>query len=115
MFNELVEAEQHPSRHPEASFDPSYMIDQSHNVTDPIESMLSSAEAITASFAKALLVDRAALHAAQDANDTMMAFQALRQVLAGFVLFIWLQRNHMEAFLAFDQRFQPGHQRILAE
>ena len=75
VFNELVEAEQHPRD----GFDPSYMIDQSHNVTDPIESMLSSAEAITASFAKALLVDRAALLAAQEANDTMMAFQALRR------------------------------------
>jgi L-rhamnose isomerase/sugar isomerase len=41
--------------------------------------MLSSAEAITGSYAKALLVDRAALHAAQDGNDTMMAFQALRR------------------------------------
>lgn len=75
VFNELVEAEQHPRD----GFDPSYMIDQSHNVTDPIESMLSSAEAITASYAKALLVDREALHAAQEANDTMMAFQALRR------------------------------------
>jgi L-rhamnose isomerase/sugar isomerase len=40
--------------------------------------MLSSAETITQCFAKAQLVDRAALHAAQQANDTMMAFQALR-------------------------------------
>jgi L-rhamnose isomerase/sugar isomerase len=79
VFNELVEAELNPARHPEAEFRPSYMIDQSHNVTDPIESMLSSAEAITASFAKALLVDRAALHLAQESNDTMMAFQALRR------------------------------------
>lgn len=75
IFNELVEAELHPRD----GFNPSYMIDQSHNVTDPIESMLSSAEAITASYAKALLIDREALHAAQDANDTMMAFQALRR------------------------------------
>ncbi len=75
VFNELVEAEQNPR----GDFRPSYMIDQSHNVTDPIESMLSSAEAITASFAKALIVDREALHAAQEANDTMMAFQALRR------------------------------------
>lgn len=75
VFNELVEAELHPR----GDFRPSYMIDQSHNVTDPIESMLSSAEAIAASFAKALLVDRKALHLAQEANDTMMAFQALRQ------------------------------------
>jgi L-rhamnose isomerase / sugar isomerase len=75
IFNELVEAELNPRD----GFNPSYMIDQSHNVTDPIESMLSSAEAIAASFAKAQLVDRAALRAAQDGNDTMMAFQALRR------------------------------------
>lgn len=75
VFNELAEAEANPRD----GFAPSYMIDQSHNVTDPIESMLSSAEAIAGCFAKAALVDREALHAAQDANDTMMAFQALRR------------------------------------
>jgi L-rhamnose isomerase/sugar isomerase len=75
VFNELVEAELHPRD----GFDPAYMIDQSHNVTDPIESMLSSAEAIAQCFAKASLVNREELHAAQDANDTMMAFQALRR------------------------------------
>lgn len=75
VFNELVEAELNP-RH---GFNPAYMIDQSHNVTDPIESMLSSSEAILAAFAKACLVDREALHLAQERNDAMMAFQALRQ------------------------------------
>lgn len=75
IFNELVEAELNPRD----GFNPSYMIDQSHNVTDPIESMLSSAESITSCFAKALLIDRDGLHAAQEANDTMMAFQALRR------------------------------------
>ncbi|MFM6931244.1 MAG: sugar isomerase [Novosphingobium sp.] len=75
VFNELIEAELNPRD----GFNPSYMIDQSHNVTDPIESMLSSAEAITQCYAKAVLVDREALHAAQEANDTMMAFQALRR------------------------------------
>lgn len=75
IFNELVEAE----RNPRDGFDPAYMIDQSHNVTDPIESMLASAEAIGGAYAKALLVDREALHAAQEANDVMLAFQTLRQ------------------------------------
>ena len=42
VFNELVEAELNPRD----GFSPAYMIDQSHNVTDPIESMMSSAEAI---------------------------------------------------------------------
>jgi L-rhamnose isomerase/sugar isomerase len=75
VFNELVEAERSSAN----GFDPAYMIDQSHNVTDPIESMLASAEAIAAAYAKALLVDRDALAAAQEANDAMMAFQALRR------------------------------------
>jgi L-rhamnose isomerase/sugar isomerase len=75
VFNELVEAELAPRD----GFDPAYMIDQSHNVTDPIESMLSSAETIAGAYAKAVIVDRGALHAAQNDNDTMMAFQALRR------------------------------------
>jgi L-rhamnose isomerase / sugar isomerase len=75
VFNELVEAELHPRN----GFNPAYMIDQSHNVTDPIESMMSSAEAIASCYAKAIIVDREALHAAQNGNDTMMAFQALRR------------------------------------
>ncbi len=74
VFNELVEAENNP-RH---GFDPAYMIDQSHNVTDPIESMLSSAEAIAGCYARALLVDREALHAAQESNDVMLAFRTMR-------------------------------------
>jgi L-rhamnose isomerase/sugar isomerase len=75
VFNELVEAELNPRD----GFNPAYMIDQSHNVTDPIESMMTSADAIASCYAKAVLVDRDALHAAQQANDTMMAFQALRR------------------------------------
>ncbi|WP_299307202.1 TIM barrel protein [uncultured Croceicoccus sp.] len=74
VFNELVEAELNPG----GGFDPAYMIDQSHNVTDPIESMLSSAEAIAGCYVRALLVDRDALHHAQDSNDVMLAFRTLR-------------------------------------
>lgn len=74
VFNELAEAEGDDGK----SFAPAYMIDQSHNVTDPIESLLSSSEAIAVAYAKALLVDRPALHQAQDANDAMGAFRILR-------------------------------------
>lgn len=74
IFNELVEAELHPRD----GFDPAYMIDQSHNVTDPIESMLSSADAIATAFAKARIVDRAALLDAQRHDDAMAASQLLR-------------------------------------
>jgi len=75
IFNELVEA----AIEPRDGFDPAYMIDQSHNVTDPIESMLCSAEAIIGAYAKALLVDREALRAAQGSNDAIIAFRALRR------------------------------------
>jgi L-rhamnose isomerase / sugar isomerase len=75
VFNELVEAER---ANPDG-FKPAYMIDQSHNVTDPIESMLSSAEAIAGAFARALVVDRGALEAYREQNDVMQAFQALRR------------------------------------
>ena len=75
IFNELVEAELAPRD----GFNPAYMIDQSHNVTDPIESMLSSAEAILGAYAKAVIVDREALRDAQAGNDVMMGFQALRR------------------------------------
>jgi L-rhamnose isomerase/sugar isomerase len=97
IFNELVEAE----RAPRDGFNPSYMIDQSHNVTDPIESMMSSAEAITGYFARALLVDRDALHAAQQSNDAMMAFQALRRAYNVDVAPI-VAKARVEAGGAFD-------------
>ncbi|MDP9140997.1 MAG: TIM barrel protein [Pseudomonadota bacterium] len=74
VFNELVEAE---LRAPQ-TFQPAYMIDQSHNITDPIESLLSSAEAIAGAFARALLVNRDELGEQQRSNDVMMAFQSLR-------------------------------------
>jgi len=97
VFNELVEAELNPRD----GFRPAYMIDQSHNVTDPIESMISSAEAIFAAYAKAVLVDREALHLAQEGNDTMMAFQALRRAYRTDVTPI-LAKARMEAGGAVD-------------
>jgi L-rhamnose isomerase/sugar isomerase len=75
VFNELVEAER---RDPEG-FRPAYMLDQSHNVTDPIESLLNSAGAVAAAHARALVVDRDALAEHQRANDVIMGFNTLRR------------------------------------
>ncbi|HZP13171.1 MAG TPA: sugar isomerase, partial [Nevskiaceae bacterium] len=75
VFNELVDAADRKA----LDVAPAYMLDQSHNVTDPIESLLSSADAIAAAYARALLVDRGALAEHQRNNDVMMAFQALRR------------------------------------
>ena len=75
IFNELVEA----AARANGDFQPAYMIDQSHNVTDPIESLLMSAAAIAGSYARALIVDRGALAEHQHDNDVVMAFSDLRR------------------------------------
>jgi L-rhamnose isomerase/sugar isomerase len=74
IFNELVEAELRAPK----EFAPAYMIDESHNLTDPAESLLSAAEAIVCAYAHALLVDRVALKAHRESNDVLMAFRTLR-------------------------------------
>ena len=57
VFNELVDAELADA----PGFDPAHMIDQSHNVTDPIESLMVSAMEIERAYIQAHLVDRVAL------------------------------------------------------
>jgi L-rhamnose isomerase/sugar isomerase len=54
------------------------MIDQSHNVTDPIESLMISATEIERAFVQAHLIDRNALSAFQDGNDALMASETLK-------------------------------------
>ncbi|KAB0679595.1 L-rhamnose catabolism isomerase [Aureimonas leprariae] len=73
VFNELVGAGEALDR-----LHPTHMIDQSHNVTDPIESLIRSANEIRRAYAQALLVDRAALTGYQDANDAMMGSETLK-------------------------------------
>ncbi|MDE3176503.1 MAG: L-rhamnose catabolism isomerase [Pseudomonadota bacterium] len=74
VFNELVDAAQRGA----PGFDPAYMLDQSHNVTDPIESLMQSAIEVARAYAQALLVDRAALAAAQADNDALGAHRLLK-------------------------------------
>src|SRR5271166_5125148 len=77
VFNELVDG----SARGAPGFNPAYMLDQSHNVTDPIESLLASAMEVQRACAQALLIDRDALEAAQEANDVMLAHRIFK---AGF-------------------------------
>ncbi len=97
VFNELVAA----AHERVAGFDPAYMLDQSHNVTDPIESLMSSAGAVQRSYAQALIVDRGALDAAQDANDALAATQLLQRAFQTDVTPL-LQRVRMDAGGAID-------------
>jgi L-rhamnose isomerase/sugar isomerase len=75
VFNELVDAEHRGVK----GFHPAHMIDQSHNVTDPIESLISSANEIRRAYAQALLVDRVALEGYQSDNDALMASETLKR------------------------------------
>lgn len=75
VFNELIDAEQRKAE----GFAPAYMIDQSHNVTDPIESLMQSAIELQRAYAQALIVDRVALETAQEANDALGAHLELKR------------------------------------
>lgn len=75
IFNELVDAEVCGA----TNFNPSYMLDQSHNVTDTIESLMMSAVELTRAYVQAHLVDRDALSEAQEKCDALMALATLKQ------------------------------------
>lgn len=72
VWNELVELEDTPG------LDLAHMIDQSHNVTDPIESLIVSAVEIQRAYVQASLVDRRALDGYRRDNDALMAAATLR-------------------------------------
>ncbi|THF56385.1 L-rhamnose catabolism isomerase [Mesorhizobium composti] len=74
VFNELVNAELAGAK----DFRPAHMLDQSHNVTDPIESLMLSVAEVQRAYAAALLVDREALAGYQQDNDALMATQTLK-------------------------------------
>ena len=57
----------------------SYMIDQSHNVTDPIESLIQSANEIITAYVKSLLVDQKKLRSLQEKNDVIGASTILKE------------------------------------
>ena len=75
VFNELVDAEARGT----SGFDPAHMLDQSHNVTDPIESLIVSADEVRRAYVQALLVDREALSGYQDGDDALMATTMLKR------------------------------------
>jgi L-rhamnose isomerase/sugar isomerase len=79
IFNELVDAMTDPAvKNPPLA----WMIDASHNVKDPLEDLMQSVQNILTTYAKALLVDRIALSAAQESNDVLAAEELLRGVFA---------------------------------
>ncbi len=74
VFNELADAELK-----DQTFNPAHMLDQSHNVTDPIESLMNSAMEVQRAYVQALIVDRTALREHQQNNDALLASNTLKQ------------------------------------
>jgi L-rhamnose isomerase/sugar isomerase len=79
VFNELVDAACDPNvKKSRPRFEPAYLIDQSHNLKDPIEDLMLSAIEIHRALTKVLLVDREALASYQESNDVVMAERTLK-------------------------------------
>jgi L-rhamnose isomerase / sugar isomerase len=74
IFHELVLAER--ERLP--GFDPAYMIDQSHNLKDPIEALLQTVDQLQQAYAKARLVGHEELASHQASGDVIMAERTLK-------------------------------------
>ncbi len=74
VFNELADAASEFGE----SFKPAYMIDQSHNLKDPIEALLQSVMQMQLAYARALIIDRSALEGYQESNDVLMAENTLK-------------------------------------
>ena len=77
IFNELVDAEQDVNID-KSRYQPSYMLDQSHNIKDPIEALIVSVEETRKAYIKARLINRPELASYQEENDVVAAEQLLR-------------------------------------
>ena len=75
VFHELVLAE----RAKLPGFSPAYMIDQSHNIKDPVEDLLQTVDQLQLACAKAWLVDHEALAGYQEEGDVVMAERTLKE------------------------------------
>jgi L-rhamnose isomerase/sugar isomerase len=75
IFNEIVGAEVEGNANAGRI---AYMIDQSHNIEPKIEAMIQSVVNIQTAYAKALMVDRAALYEVQEAGDVLGGYRVLQ-------------------------------------
>ncbi len=72
IYDQIVDATHDPAT-ADCANAISYMLDQSHNIEGSMEGIIQSVMNAQTAYAKALLVDRAALRGAQDAGDVILA------------------------------------------
>jgi L-rhamnose isomerase/sugar isomerase len=76
--------------------DVAYMIDESHTLKNKIAEMIQSIVALQTSYAKALIIDRVKLKAAQEANDLVAAEEIVKAAFATDVRpILWKVRSEM--------------------
>jgi L-rhamnose isomerase/sugar isomerase len=115
IFNELVDAELTKA----PNFNPAYMLDQSHNLTDPIESLMLSAVELVRAYVQAHLIDRDALKQAQEKCDPLLALSILKQAFTTDVapiLAVARERSGgaldpLDTFRRSDYRARKGEER----
>ena len=115
IFNELVDAELRNL----PGFKPAYMLDQSHNVTDPIESLVVSATEVQRAYVQAYLVNRVALEESQESNDALMSLLTLKQAFTTDVSSILAMARYrsggaikpIETYRASGYRLKKGKER----
>jgi L-rhamnose isomerase/sugar isomerase len=78
IFDQIVDASEDPATADTAN-SIAYMLDQSHNVEPSIEGIIQSIMYTQTAYAKALLVDRERLYAAQDAGDVVLANRTIME------------------------------------
>jgi L-rhamnose isomerase/sugar isomerase len=117
IFNEIVGASREGNANAARI---AYMIDQSHNIEPKIEAMIQSVINIQLAYAKALLVDRAALRQAQESGDVLLAYRVLqsayetdvRSLLAEFRRRRGLNPDPIAAFLASGYAERVARERV---
>lgn len=94
-----------------------YMIDQSHNIKDPLEDLIQSTEAVAIAYAQALIVDRDLLHEAQDRNDAALAQETLQSAFRTDVrpLIAEARRRNGGAIAPLDVYREVGYRRAMIE
>lgn len=111
IFCELIRAGE--GRLPELA----YMIDQSHNIKDPLEDLIQSTEAVSIAYAQALIVDRDALQEAQNRNDAALAQEALQSAFRTDVrpLVAEARRRNGGAIAPLEAYREVGYRRAMIE
>jgi L-rhamnose isomerase / sugar isomerase len=117
IFHEIAAAEARLGR----DLDIAFMIDQSHNLKPKIEAMIQTVMTAQEHFAKALLVDHAALAAARAQDDVVLAERILqdayqtdvRPLLAGYRQQRGLAPDPLTAFRASGYTQRVARERVV--